>query len=397
MHLIHRAGAGRLGVFTGALSVLILTSGCFYYSSNNASFVTGDLRSTASRVRSEPILAGINRIEVANRFGEVRVVADAPGSLGWSWRLKAWAKSDALATNAAAAANLMVETNGQTLRLAFDVPNANVDRRYGSELEIHAPKACAIEVENQFGSILIRGVDGPVSAHSQSGLVDVRGIQGKVRAQTSFAALKAGDCGPATLINQSGEIQAAHIHGALEAGTSFARLIAKDVEGPLTARNQSGSIEAVRVKGKVDARTSFAQLVVDSIDGDAHLANQSGGVNARKVNGSINASTSFADMEIEGSGRVFVCHNQSGAIRLRAQSNEFTRIEARTSFNSIDLRLPAGSKAAIRAHTSFGDIQSDFPVMTKARGADPFAGVEAGTPLVTLEDQSGSIRIRADK
>ena len=101
-------------------------------------------------------------------------------------------------------------------------------------------------------------------------------------------------------------------------------------------------------------------------------------------------------MRIEGSGRNFVCHNQNGLISLASASPELSRIEARTSFSPLQLRLPAAIKPAIQAHTSFGSIESDFPVIMKAKGQNAFASVESGVPQVVLENQNGSINIRSE-
>jgi hypothetical protein len=65
--------------------------------------------------------------------------------------------------------------------------------------------------------------------------------------------------------------------------------------------------------------------------------------------------------------------------------------------SGLELRLPAGAKPAIQAQTSFGKIESDFPVLMKALGQDPFAGVDAGIPRITLQNQNGAIRVLGEK
>jgi len=161
-------------------------------------------------------------------------------------------------------------------------------------------------------------------------------------------------------------------------------------------RNQNGSVQVVQAGGNADIKTSFDKLSVEGIQGDAILVNQNGGVAASGVTGSVQATTSFAAMDIKGAGSEFVCHNQCGAIRLRATSTALTHIEASTSFDTLELHLPAGLKPALLARTSFGDIESDFPVLMKPRGADPFAEVAPGTLRASLQNQNGNIRVLGD-
>jgi hypothetical protein len=413
----------RLPVFSRCAAALLLSLAFISYG--------GNLSSSAVRTQNADISPDVKTIEVENKFGEVKVVAVESGPVGWSWKLETRAKTDALAQADAALVTLAAETNGDHLRLALVLPEKNRDWQLVSDLELHVRKASAIRVRNHFGPVEITGVDGPVDARSESGMIEVHDVQGKLMAQTSFASLKVDGSGPATLKDQSGEIDAAHIHGALEIETSFARLKATDIGGPLNARNQSGSIEAVRVQGKADLKTSFATLEasdiagplkardqsgsitavrvkgnaeletsfaglnMEEIEGDAELRNQSGLIKVRKVTGSIQAATSFAAMDIEGSGRTFICHNQSGMITLHAKSSALARIDAQTSFSALDVQLPAGIKPAIRAHTSFADVESDFPVLLKRSGEDPFAGVDPAVPRIALENQSGRIRVQS--
>jgi DUF4097 and DUF4098 domain-containing protein YvlB len=156
-------------------------------------------------------------------------------------------------------------------------------------------------------------------------------------------------------------------------------------------------VAAKQVKGDVEIETSFAELRVEGVEGNVDLKDQNGQVNAHNVTGKVRASTSFSRIDIDGSGTEFVCHNQNGGISLRVRSSAVSLVEARTSFGSLEVQLPADLKPVIRAHTSFGDIDSDFPVVLKAHGEDAFAGLEAGVPRVSLENQNGRIHIQSER
>ncbi len=192
-----------------------------------------------------------------------------------------------------------------------------------------------------------------------------------------------GQQGPTQLIQQ-------------DATTSFAPLLARYIAGAVRLRDQNGAVRVLRAKGSADLATSFASLRAEGIEGDAILANQDGAVTAEGITGSVSASSSFGTMNITGAGRSFVCHNQNGALRLHATSTALTNIEARTSFGTLEVWLPARLKPAIQARTSFAQVESDFPVLMKPRGEDAFAGVGPGTPHVRLRNQNGKIRVVRD-
>ena len=137
-------------------------------------------------------------------------------------------------------------------------------------------------------------------------------------------------------------------------------------------RDQNGSIKITKAGGDADIETSFDSLRAEDIQGDAVLVNQNGEVIASGITGSVKAATSFAAIQIAGAGSKFLSANQNGAIRSRATSPALTDIEANTSFDTLEVYLPADLKPAIQARTSFADVESDFPVLAKVRAAkDP--------------------------
>ena len=361
--------------------------------STNRSFSDADLRAVTNVVKSGDFPADLALLEVDNRSGPIRVVGTDAGLAGWTWKLTVRALDDATVQQAANAADCKVKREGNRLRLALSFPESDSPLRFVSELEIRAPKSVAVRTTNRYGRTEISELNGEVEATGKSGAVELHNIGGKVTAGTTYATLTVRDTGPATLRNQSGRIEATGIRGPLDASTSYAALIAHDIDGSVKLRNQSGRVEVARVAGDADVQTTYSELNAQDIRGDAHLVDQSGRLVARNVLGSVNARTSYAPMEIQGGGANFVCHNQSGAIQLRATSSQLTNLVARTSYAALDVRLPAALKPAIRARTSYADIESDWPVVLNSRQENPFAEVDPATPQITLENQSGRIRI----
>jgi hypothetical protein len=383
-----------LGPAAGVMAVA-----CGILNSNGAAFLFssgGSPQAVTNITRKGEIAAEVTSLEVDNSFGPVHIVGTDSAAGEWTWKLSVRAETDAAAQQFAGQTTCRAERDGNRLRLRVKFPDSNGKQSFESSLEIRAPKSVALRTQNRFGPTEVSGLAGEVEATGQHGPVAIRKVTGKVQAQTSFATLTVSDTGPASLKNQNGPLEASGIHGSLAAETSFAQLTVSDIGGPARLRNQMGAVEAARIAGNADIKTSFARLSVKGVEGDALLANQNGTVQASDIAGCVNASSSFAAMDIAAIGPDLICHNQNGPLRLHVISTTFTNVQAKTTFDTLEVRLPANPAPAIQARTTFAEVESDFPVLLKPRGQDPFADVAPGTPRVKLDNQNGRIRVRRD-
>ena len=351
-----------------------------------------DLKVVTNIVQNAAIPAGLKTLDVINAFGAIHIIGDDNVPAGWSQKLTVRARTDAVVQQIASNLLCRAELAGDRLKLVVTVPDSREPHGFQSDLEITVPKSVAVQTHDQYGRTEITGLNGDVEAADKFGAVELRDIAGAVRAETSYAALKVNHTGPATLKNQFGAIDAAGIHGPLDAETSYAALDARDIGGTVKLRNQFGAVH-VQQAGNANVKTSYAELGVKEIAGDARLVNQFGRVAAEAITGSVRAATSYGAMDITGPGGNFICDNQFGGITVRATSAALTNLEARTSYATLEVRLPAGLKPALQAHTTYGDIESDFPVLMKPRGQDSFAGLPPGTPRINLQNQNGKIRV----
>jgi DUF4097 and DUF4098 domain-containing protein YvlB len=414
------------------LGLLAPLCGCIYVSSSTSSSVA-DAHSITNRALAGDIPATLKSLDVDNRLGFVHIVAVNGDTPGWSWKLGVGAPTDALAAQAAMAADCKAVLEGDHLRLVVSLPDSLKDTRFQSDLEIRVPKSVSVHARNRFGETRIRGVGGDVEASGQNGAMDLRDIGGRVSAQNAFGRLTADNTGPATLKNQNGGVEAINIHGKVEAESAFGAMTFRDIDGAVELHNQNGRVEAARVKGDAKIHNSFGEVVAEDIDGKAELSTQNGAVHAARVKGdasittsfgelhaeqilgdltannqngrisvagvtgAVRAGTHFGEIQVEGAGREFQCHDQNGAIRLRLTSPELKLVEAQTSFGSIEVTLPGGLKPAVAVHNNMGGIESDVPVLLPAQGRDPFADVPPGTPRVRLDNSNGHIRITTEK
>lgn len=404
-------------------------AGASLWSSLFSGFSDNDLTASTNITLSAEIPLETQQLIVANRWGSVHIhgTNNSPGQ--WSWALTVRAHSQDEAGRIAQSIICQHLQTGANLELKVLFPHMLSNVSVESGFDVSIPSPASVKVTDSFGQITISDLQGNLEAANQNGEVSLRNIAGEVRAQTSFAALKAENIGPARLSDQNGEISVAHVQGSLEADTSFAPLqaetiagrthlhdqngeiLVRNVQGPLDARtsfspltarnisgnvvlgNQNGEIGAESLSSNADLSTSFAELSVKNVGGDVTLENQNGGIDASAISGLVKARTSFSALNVTGPGTSFDCHNQNGSIYIHATSPDLASIRADTCFNSLELRIPASLKPVIVAKTSFGDISSDFPLNNRRSSDDQSAGADAGAPQIQLENQNGGIRI----
>lgn len=259
---------------------------------------------------------------------------------------------------------------------------------------VHGP----LEARTSFATLSAQNIEGNITARNQNGTIKVVRVKGNADLKTSFANLRAEEIqGDAGLTNQNGAVIGRRIDGTVNAQSSFDTVDIEDAGKNIVVRNQNGAIKVARIQGNADLKTSFGQIRAEGVQGDAAMSNQNGSVIGRQIGGSVNANSAFDTVDIEAAGKNIAVRNQNGKVRVLATSPELASIDLKTTFSGLELRLPAGVKPAIQAQTSFGKIESDFPVLMKPQGQDPFAGVDAEVPRITLQNQSGSIRVLGEK
>jgi hypothetical protein len=423
----------RNPVLMAAAGLLTALTGCDdHVATSYRSWSDADLIAVTNVSQTAGIPVGLKRLEVDNRFGAVRITGATNQTCRWTWKLTVHARSNAAAQQFARRASCNAELEGGQLKLVLWLPDASEPHSVQSDFEIWVPKSAAVQIQNRFGRTDLATLDGEVEVADENGPVEIRDVGGCVRARTSFNTLSVRNTGPATLEDENGAVEAIAVHGLLDAQTSFNSLVARDINGAASLRNRNGRIEATGIGGALDARTSFNSLVardiggpvrlrdqnggiellqaggdadvetsfnslrVEGIQGDAIMVNRNGRVDASGVTGSVSVSTSFAAIEVAGAGSKFVCHNQNGPIRLRATSAAVTNIVAKTSFATLAVSLPAGLKPAIQARTSLAEVESDFPVLMKPPGVDPFAGIAPETARIALLNRNGKISVVHD-
>ncbi len=400
------------------VTVAFTTNGCnAEFSINGRSVSSGgysfDFQGEKATHKTQgEIAAGTKSLVVDNRFGDVTITATKE-AFGWDWELTCWSDTAEIAKQYTESIKLEAtfKDGQQTLKLVLPKPPLDDLRGIKSNLIVRVPAKARLELENAHGASKIDGIAGGTKARCRHGKLELLNLAGTIDAATEHGDLTARDIEGGTLANKHGDITATNVDGNLTVSTEhgemqlnsvnasnkFGQLSANNVTGEFRARNEHGKLVADGILGAIDAETSFAKLEINNAGSNAKLRNEHGNINVRGAKGNVDVRTSFGHVDLETPSKQFVCRNEHGKIRIVATNAELQLIDAKTSFDDIQIQIPPSTKPTIEAGTKHGDIDSEFPVLQLNSAVDNFAGLKESAARITLKNEHGDIRVKKTK
>jgi DUF4097 and DUF4098 domain-containing protein YvlB len=163
--------------------------------------------------------------------------------------------------------------------------------------------------------------------------------------------------------------------------SSFKDVIVTGVGGSLEIRSESAKVTVADVKKSATIATSFNGVEARRIGGGLTVEGESSAVLAEDIGGAVSVRNSFKNV---------VLRRTSGSITIAGQASSVdvaeikalppgSAIDIKTSFNPIQITLPAGIEVQGTAKTGFGKIITDIPVQLRDSGRDSGRTVSFGT------------------
>ncbi|MBI5836633.1 MAG: hypothetical protein HZB25_05255 [Candidatus Eisenbacteria bacterium] len=372
---------------------------------------------TRNFTRTAAPAAGIERVSLAHRFGDVRVVQSADESLRVAVSISVqgnMTEADARALADQVRLDLAMDTACAALASIPELRGES-DRAIRVDLTLSVPRALGACVRNAYGDLIVSDVAG------------------RVDGSVSFGDLLAHDLGsPARLEVRNGDLKAERARATLDAVDQFGVLLIREVTGALmvdgqnsemhiedarggaqlTARN--GSLRLRSAVGPIGLSAQNATVGVESVRGNITLNTQmarteisqvAGTLNAQCFDGSLATSfvgqpqdlqTRYCTVRVENPGGDVKLSGESAPMLLRIpEGGAGRRYDAVNRFGTLTLEVPRAGSAAIQAATNFGTIYSDLP-MRRADTGDWQRGeatIGGGEAQVTLQAVNSSIRI----
>ncbi|HVO10916.1 MAG TPA: DUF4097 family beta strand repeat-containing protein [Vicinamibacteria bacterium] len=387
------------------------------------------------------------RVEISNAFGDVKVIAGAPGVVRAKLRKVVYQPTEDRARAFADRIELRLAGDGQPLRVGTNRSELERGEQVGFEthLQVEAPADTVLTVRNEHGRVDVAGIAaadvtssfegvsverllGELKVDSRHGDVSVSEVGGPVVLGSRFGAVELRDLrGPARVDLQHGDLKAEQT-GALEVRQQYGSLTADGVGGDLVVRATHAELRANDVTGKADLETSFGGVHLERVGGEARGRVEHGGFHAEDVTGGVDAETSHdgitlarvggpveaharfggleahglargarvraenGDVQLEGfSGPVDV-QVQRGSAQLRPRAVLDAPLTVEVGNGEARLAVPEGSRLSLLAQSRRGEVRSELPGLAST-------GSEGG-PGHRLQAQLGgggaNVTVRAD-
>lgn len=147
-------------------------------------------------------------------------------------------------------------------------------------LALHIPAVTAVHVQQIFGDLLLRDLDGEIAVDNAHGDISIRGGTAEISVQEAHGSLTAmRGTGSITADLVHGDVQLVemaggqlnHVHGDLHARSIAGDLELGDVSGDIGVRNLGGSFRLERGHGRLQAYDLHGGLQASHLAGDLSL------------------------------------------------------------------------------------------------------------------------------
>ncbi len=253
-----------------------------------------------------------------------------------------------------------VQGNIYLVKLVFPDLNTGFQPHIISDLTIKIPKGIGLEIKNSYGEVKETEIYGNLNIENDNGRVEIHKATGNISVNNRLSEVSIGEAdGNVAVTVSAGQIKINRVGKNLSVRNDFGNLSVGEISGNLDAIGKSGSIEVAKVSGEVRVENTF------------------GGVNLKECNGPVTANISTGDLKV-------------------AVTQVTNPLNFNVQFGSIQLSLPENSSFNLDAGTTFGAISSDFEInrSKKSAGESATGAINGGGPLVKINVQNGSIRLK---
>lgn len=304
-----------------------------------------------------------------NKYGNINFVNHDKNEISVQVTILAWGRSDKEAQKILDRVTIDQEQTGVGVSFETQIEESkggyNFLNREGFEInyEVKVPKTLNLDVENQFGSVVVSDLNGKLNLDLKHGDFHGHSLIGMRHSiNVSFGNLS---------INEIGSADIDVAHGSINIDKSSADL----------------KIESKHLNVRID-EANVLQLVA-----------KHGNVRIGTVS-QITGENKFGQIEIRKVLKSAVLQLAHGSCQVEQIAKGFEKIDVENAHGSIELRFDADAKFQFEAQTSFGSIRNSMPNTTVQRKEDT-SSVQilegktngGGNGKVRVTNQHGSIRL----
>jgi len=271
----------------------------------------------------------------------------------------------------------------------------------GTDMTLTVPRGTALDVDNRYGDITVRGVLGPATLRNTSGQIEVNGAAGPVTIENSYGDVVLSHIdGPVRVTGQSGGIVLTDAQGDADVETSYGSVEIRRLDGSLSATATSGDLIASGISGDLSAHCTYGRVAAEDIGGRLTIEGESGDVEAARIAGDARITTSYGGIGLHAVGGAVMLRNESGPIEVNGLYGGALAADHRveTSYAEIRFHWPRDAGVSYDLETTNGDIACDLPgVLREEPGVRKLAGsLGDGRARVALTSRNGGIELVAE-
>ena len=222
--------------------------------------------------------------------------------------------------------------------------------RLDTNFRIAVPAGMAVEVENGYGAVKVRGVSS-AAVVNRHGDVDASAIGGALKIENSYERVNVEGVGGACEINSAhSEVMARSIGSGLTLTHSYGTVTLQDIAVKAVVEGLHSEIVARNITGPVEIRNSYEPVTLGTV-GPVKVTGHHTDVDAEDVNGDLEVATDYAHVSarsVRGSLRV-----TGKSVGVSGNGVTGGEIDISTSYEPVELTGFSGKATVIVSH---GDI-----------------------------------------
>ncbi len=370
--------------FFCAVAMCCLLAGCHVNFSSFDGYSFDFTGSKKEKHETGKLGDGIKRIEVENRFGDLKLVPATDNETGWSWDATCWADSDEMAQTQLEDMFLDIETIGDTQSWKLVMPESSRELNgVKSDLTIRVPAGLQVKLLNAHGNLEAAGVDSELTAENSHGDISLSELTGKGAVTLSHGNVTATKVNDLKLTVNHGNSKIESATGAVLFDGSHGDFVASHVDGDLAIQASHTGIEVDHISKSVKLRTTHNSIVASELLGDVEIENSHGEIRVSDSSGNLKTVNHHGATKIAAAGESITVWSEFGRVEIAVVGSDFQTIRAETTHSDLVLTLPESTEAKLEIDISHdGEEKSDL------------ASVANSPRTISLKNSFGDIEIK---
>lgn len=269
-----------------------------------------------------------DEIQVSNGFGNVRVLESLSDSISIAAKVTIKNNNEEYAEELSK--NIVkIDENGKKVKIFSDLNNSKLTKDKTMEInvdyEILVPSYIRVNVENEFGDVIVRNIKQDLEISNEFGNIEVSDVSGVIKLKNSF-----------------GDIEAINILGSVDITNQHNNIYVENIEEDVSIRNQFGNVKVKNIGGSLNIDNEHGTIGVEDIEEDLFI------------------NCKFGDIEVKNAHKFIKIISSNGNISLKSRKLIEKGMEIENEFGNVYISLPSNQKGSFNVLAEIGEIRNNL-------------------------------------